>query len=52
VEVVLKETRYRGWELPRVISMLAKDLTLFVQIWDLCHPTGRKLILREERYTS
>jgi hypothetical protein len=32
--------------------MLEKDLILFVQIWDLCHPTGRKLILREGRCTS
>jgi hypothetical protein len=47
----VKGSKYWGWELPQVISMLEKVPTLFVQIWDLCHPTGRKLILSEERYT-
>jgi len=47
-----EETIYQEWEPPQVISMLERELTLFIQIWDLCHLTGRKLILREGKCTS
>jgi hypothetical protein len=52
VETVLEETSYQEWEPPQVISMLERELTPFIQIWDLCHPIGRKLILREGKCTS
>jgi hypothetical protein len=52
VEAVVEEISYQGWGLPQAISTLEKDLTPFALIWDLCHLTGRKLILREGRCTS
>jgi hypothetical protein len=52
VETVLEETSYQEWEPPQVISMLERELTLFIQIWDLFHLIGRKLIQREGKCTS
>jgi hypothetical protein len=52
VEKVLEETSYQEREPRQVISMLERGLNVFIQIWDLCHLTGRKRILREGKCTS
>jgi hypothetical protein len=52
VETILEETSCQEWEPHQVISMLERELTVFIQIWDLCHLIGRKLILREGKCTS